>query len=280
MSKSIDNENSSIDTITIRGELEAALTNPEIRRYLDGIFTMLRTVVGLNCLNNDYIASEIKKATPDIRAICDALSNNDAQMMAILGSLSDAHHLLALIETPVTDKSSDISETLSEIVEKIKPLFAENIEITSNIEDFIYATIDRVSFEIAVSDYIEHFLRTVKPKALNFMLKSEGIYEAALVIKATPGGQYPVPPLSEAEKVVRSAEFSGLLMENLLRRMKATVRHTSIPDGAEVELRFVTDSSRGPKFMSPNKKFEFDNLRFSPVAAKLYKYFAIFNKRY
>jgi hypothetical protein len=280
MSKNTENGNYTSDSITIRGELEASLTNPETRRYLDNIFTMLRTIVGINCLANDFIAAEMKKETPDIRAINDALSNNDAQMMTLLGSLSDAHHLLALMETPETENANDISETLKDIVEKITPLFGGNIMITSDIEDMIYASVDRVSFEIAVSDHLEHLLSTIKPKAVDFRLRSEGIYEAVLIIRAIPGGQYPLPGRTEAEKAVRSEEFSAILMENLLRRMKATVCHTSVPEGAEVELRFVTLRSRGPKFMAPNKKFEFDNVRFSPVSSKLYKYFALFNKRY
>ncbi|MDR0944275.1 MAG: hypothetical protein LBM41_07070 [Ruminococcus sp.] len=281
MSNDIDNDNKTADSITIRGELEAALTNPHIREYLDGIFTMLRTVVGINCMANDFTATELKKKNPDLRAINDTLSNNDAQMMAILGSLSEAHHLLSLIDTPETDAVSDISETLSAIVEKITPLFAGNIEITSNIEPLIFAPIDKISFEIAVADYIEHFLNGAsKPKSLDFKLKSNGAYEATLIILATPGGLYPVPGRTESEKAVRTAEFSGLLMENLLHRMRATVRHTSIPGGSEVELRFSTAHAYKPKLLVPDNKFEFENARFSPVSAKLYKYFAVFNKRY
>jgi hypothetical protein len=281
MSNINENGNNTSDTITIRGELEAALTNPLTRNYLDGIFTMLRTVVGINCMANDFVAAELKKDNPDMRAINDALSNNDAQMMAILGSLSDAHHLLSLLDTPQTDAVSDISETLTAIVEKITPLFAGNIVITSNIEDMVFATIDKVSFEIAVADYIEHFLSNKnKPKTLDFKLKTNGAFEAILVITATPGGLYPIPGRTESEKAVRSSEFSGILMENLLHRMKATVRHTSIPDGAEVELRFAIVEAFKPKLLAPDTKFEFDNTRFSPVTAKLYKYFAVFNKRY
>jgi hypothetical protein len=281
MSKIDDKGSNSPETITIRGELEAALTNPHIRDYLDGIFTMLRTDVGINCMANDFTASELKKDPPDLRAIYDNLSNNDAQMMAILGSLSEAHHLLTLIESPQTDAVSDISETLSAIVEKITPLFANNIEITSNIEPLIFASIDKVSFEIAVADYIEHFLTASdKPKALDFKLKSNGSYEATLVITAAPGGLYSVPRKTESEKAVRTAEFSGLLMENLLRRMKGNVRHTTLPGGSEVELRFSTAHAYKPKLLVPDNKFEFENTRFSPVSAKLYKYFAVFNKRY
>jgi hypothetical protein len=281
MSK-IDDKGSNIpESITIRGELEAALTNPHIRDYLDGIFTMLRTVVGINCMANDFTAAELKKENPDLRAIYDSLSNNDAQMMAILGSLSEAHHLLSLIESPETDAVSDISETLTAIVEKITPLFADNIEITSNIEPLIFAAIDKVSFEIAVAGYIEHFLTaTEKPKSLDFKLGSNGAYEATLVITAVPGGLYSVPSRTESERAVRTAEFSGLLMENLLHRLKATVRHTSIPGGSEVELRFSTAHAYKPKLLVPDNKFEFQNTRFSPVTAKLYKYFAVFNKRY
>jgi hypothetical protein len=281
MSNINDNGSNIPESITIRGELESALTNPHIREYLDGIFTMLRTVVGINCMANDYISSEIRKEQPDTRGICDILSNNDAQMMAILGSLSEAHHLLSLIESPQTDAVSDISETLSSITEKITPLFAGNIEITSNIEPLIFAAIDKVSFEIAVADYIEHFLTAIdKPKSLDFKLKSNGAYEATLVITATPGGLYSVPGRTESEKAVRTAEFSGLLMENLLHRMKATVRHTTLPGGSEVELQFSTAHAYKPKLLVPDNKFEFENTRFSPITAKLYKYFAVFNKRY
>jgi hypothetical protein len=281
MSNTIDNGSNTADSITIRGELESALTNPHIREYLDGIFTMLRTVVGINCMANDYIFAEIKKEKPDLRGICDCLSKNDAQMMAILGSLSEAHHLLSLIESPETDAVSDISETLSAIVEKITPLFAGNIEITSNIEPLVFASIDKVSFEIAVADIIEHFLIAAdKPKSLNFKLKSNGVCQATLVITAAPGGLYPLPNRTESEKAVRTAEFSGILMENLIYRLRATYRHTSIPNGSEVELRFSTAHAYKPKLLVPDNKFEFENTRFSPVTAKLYKYFAVFNKRY
>ncbi|MDR0986563.1 MAG: hypothetical protein LBL98_02550, partial [Ruminococcus sp.] len=194
-----------------RAELESVLKDPTVRNYLDGIFNMVRNIVGHTTAMDDFILSEINKDNPDFEKIKKILLENETRLMGYLGSITDAHHLLSALDNPDRGGSIDVSETLSEIAEKFSRVFNRNIEVYSTIEKSIFAEIDKVSFEIAVSDFVEHLIMNENPPAkIDISLTLLSRDRAKLTVKSAPGGRYTIPPRTETEAAVHTADFVGI----------------------------------------------------------------------
>jgi hypothetical protein len=276
MSKlTFQNSGEKCDNPFFRGELESVLKDPAARNYLDGIFNMIRNIVGHTTAMDDFILSEIKKDDPDFDKIKKTLLENETRLMGYLGSITDAHHLLSALDSPERDGVINVSETLSDIAEKFSRVFNRNIELTSTIEKNIFAEIDKVSFEIAVSDFAEHLLTADNPPAkIDVSLGLISKERAELIIKSTPGGRYKIPPRSETEAAVHTADFAGIFIENFIHRVSGNLRFENNPSGENAVLfEFKATAPDKLRLNSREAVFEFDNARFSPVSAKLTKYF-------
>ncbi|MDR0903564.1 MAG: hypothetical protein LBM59_02915 [Ruminococcus sp.] len=264
-----------VDNPFFRAELESVLKDPAARSYLDGLFNMIRNIVGHTTAMDDFILSELKKDNPDFPKIKKTLIENETRLMGYLGSITDAHHLLSALDNPDREGDINVSETLTDISEKFSRLFGRNIEVRSTIEKDVFATIDKVSFEIAVSDYVEHLLNADNPPArLDIGLKLLSETRAELAVKSYPGGKYSIPPRTETEAAVHTSDFTGIFLENFLHALEGTLRFENQPDGENVViLEFAVKPPDKLRLNSREVVFEFDNIRFSPAAAKLTKYF-------
>jgi hypothetical protein len=276
MSKlTFQNPGAGADDPFFRAELESVLKDPAVRNYLDGIFNMVRNIVGHTTAMDDFILSEIKKDKPDFDKIKKTLLENETRLLGYLGSITDAHHLLSALDNPDREGSVNVSETLSDIAEKFSRVFNRNIELTSTIEKDVFAVIDKVSFEIAVSDFAEHLLTAENPPAkIDISLGLLSKERAELVIRSAPGGRYKIPPRSETEAAVHTADFTGIFIENFIHSMGGTLRFENNPSGENaVIFEFKVTAPDKLRLNSREAVFEFDNSRFSPVSAKLTKYF-------
>ncbi|MDR0986451.1 MAG: hypothetical protein LBL98_01985 [Ruminococcus sp.] len=258
-----------------RAELKSVLKDPAVRAYLDGIFNMIRNIVGHTTAMDDFILTEINKDTPDIAKIKKTLVENESRLMGYLGSITDAHHLLSALDNPDREGDINVSETLTDIAEKFSRVFGRNIELTSTIEKDLFAGIDRVSFEIAVSDFVEHLLISGNPPAeIDISLRSISGNRAELVIKSVPGGRYTIPECTETEAAVHTADFAGVFIENFIHTLDGALRFENKPNGENsVIFEFAVKPPSELHLYSRETVFEFDNARFSPAAAKLTRYF-------
>jgi hypothetical protein len=259
-----------------RDELASALEDPRIRSYLEGVFTMIRAIVGYQTSMNDFLANELQKERPDRVAINAILSENDSKMMDFLGSITDAHHLLS--RTEESPGICNFSEAMQNIAAKLTMLFENTISITTDIAPNIYAQIDRISVEIAVSNLIEELITYRKPPAaikisLAPLVRSRPKFpEATLTLSSLSPGKYKVAGLSEAAVAIRAPEFSDLFIKDFCRKLEATIKRREQSKGLEISVRLRTVKTDIPIILASESRFEFDNARFSPIATKLAKY--------
>jgi hypothetical protein len=257
-------------------ELESAIEDPRIRSYLEGVFTMIRAMVGYSTSMNDFLAAELQKERPDRIAVNAILSENDAKMMDFLGSITDAHHLMS--RTDGNPGLCNFSESLENICAKLKMLFEKSMEIETDIKPGIFAAIDRVTLEIAVSNFVEELIIFRKPPAsirisLEPLARAKTRQSAAkLVVAATAAAKYRVPGLSETAVSIRAPEFANFFMKDFIRKLSGNIRRKTTPAGLEITFAFQTLRTDTPLILAADNRFEFDNARYSPIAAKLGKY--------
>jgi hypothetical protein len=259
-----------------REELASALEDPRVRAYLEGVFTMIRAMVGYTTSMNDFLAAELQKERPDRVAVNAILSENDAKMMDFLASITDAHHLMS--RTDDNPGLCNFTEALQNIGAKLKMLFEDTVVIETDIAPDIFAAVDRVTLEIAVSNLVEELITYRKPPA-TIRITLEPVTTtrlkfpmAKLTLTSVSPGKYRVPGLSETAVAIRAPEFADLFMKDFCRKLSGTLKHRATPSGLEISFTFRTILSETPLILASDPRFEFDNARFSPVAAKLFKY--------
>jgi hypothetical protein len=263
-----------------RTELEALLKEPSMRNYLDGIFNMVRNIVGYDTALDDLITDELEKGLINRDMLEKALQKHKQQMLRVIGSITDAHQLLAVYDRQQQEqqKSANLSNALVDISQKLANVFDAHINLTCTITDEIYAMTDLISFEIAITNFVEHVILVGEvPGSIDILLLDIGGNRARLTVVAHPGGDYTLPSLIEPEAAIKSSDFTGIFMDNFIKRLDGVVTYTnnpvSNPNEHRVEFEFAIEEKGKPKLMSSEPMFEFENYRFSPVAAKLSKYF-------
>ncbi|MDR0974199.1 MAG: hypothetical protein LBL80_00690 [Ruminococcus sp.] len=257
-----------------RTKFESALKDPTVRNYLDGIFNMIRNIVGHGSALHDYLISEINKDEPDREMIAKILREGDTRLMNYLGSITDAHHLLSIAGSCADISTINISETLADIAQKFSVIFGGFISLTCTVTKNIYARMDRVSLEIAVTDFIEHIIVVAHPAAIDIIIEMIDPSRARLTINSKPGGTYPLPEKTESEAAVHASDFAGIFVEQFVHSVEGTILiNNKTPPDYSICFEFAAEASEKIRLASKEAVFEFDNTRFSPAAAKLSKYF-------
>ncbi|MDR0947088.1 MAG: hypothetical protein LBM87_05025 [Ruminococcus sp.] len=267
-------ENTEID---IRKErLKDLLNDGYVTSYLNGVFTLIRNIVGYTSSVNDFVNTELKKSTPNIKAITAVLSESDDRMTDLLASIIDAHQLIYNAEEKLPPKVVSLSETVESIAGKISSILLGQVIIKTNIEAGIYAEIQKTSLEIIITDIIDEMMKNPeRPSEIEITLSLTGTDDKNALIAVTGTSvtltnalKNMVFPHSDTAEIMYLPTFQAAFTEQFCKVTGCEIKS----DGKHYTITLPCCEAPEPATICSNKVFEFNNIRFSPASVRLRKY--------
>jgi hypothetical protein len=267
-------ENNEIDIKKER--LKDILTDGYATNYLNGVFTLIRNIVGYTSSVNDFINSELKKKTPNIKAISTVLCESDDRMTDLLASIIDAHQLIYTVEETLPPKTVSLSETVESIASKIAFILEGIVVIKTDIKDGIYADLQKTSLEIVLTDIVDEMMKSSdKPSEIDIKLtlSQKDEKKAKLTLTASEStigntAKTVVFPHTETAEIMYLPTFQAAFTEQFCTVTGCEIIH----EDKTYTLILPCCEAPEPATICATKVFEFNNIRFSPASVRLRKY--------
>jgi hypothetical protein len=256
------------------------LGDRQTAEYLDGVFSVIRSIVGYSTVVCDVLYKEILKENPDKQTIIEVLNESHAKMAQLLGDITDAHQLV--YETHITDlaekKTVSLTESVEDTAERIREMLHCFVEVTFFAEPDLYAAVDKTDIEIILTDMVYRVISyDVTPAAVKISLeRSENGKRAVMTVQGVIGGSEKELPLpSETAGLVRSDEVAKIFARKFCESVNGLSIETESDEGLTISLEL--DTVTDPVFsMSSDLRdkigIDFTNKRFSPAAVKFARF--------
>jgi hypothetical protein len=267
-------ENTEID---IRKErLKDLLNDGYVTNYLNGVFTLIRNIVGYTSSVNDFVNSELKKTSPNIKAITAVLSESDDRMTDLLASIIDAHQLVYTAEEKAAPQTISLSETVEHIALKIASILEGQVSVKTDIKTGIYADIQKTSLEIILTDIIDELMKSIdRPSEIEITLTLSDCDDKKALITITESSlsltnalKNMVFPHTDTAEIMYLPTFQAAFTEQFCKVTGCEIKN----DGKHHTLILPCCEAPEPATICANKVFEFNNIRFSPASVRLRKY--------
>jgi hypothetical protein len=257
------------------------LGDRQTAEYLDGVFSVIRSIVGYSTVVCDVLYKEILKDKPDKQTIIEVLNESHAKMAQLLGDITDAHQLV--YETHITDlaekKAISLTESVEDTAERIREMLHCFAEVTFFAEPDLYAAVDKTDIEIILTDMVYRVISyDITPSNVKISLeRSENGKRAVLIVQGVVGGgsDKEMPLQSETAGLVRSDEVAKIFARNFCESVNGLSIETESDEGLTISLEI--DTVTDPVFsMSSDLRdkigIDFTNKRFSPAAVKFARF--------
>jgi hypothetical protein len=258
-------------------DLNRILSDKQTAEYLDGVFSVIRNIVGYTTIVNDMVFAEVMKSEPDKNVIVEIFNECDKKLNILLDSITEAHQLVS--QTHITDLTQnpviDFSDKVQDAFDKAKKLLAGNFKLQSDIEPFVFSYASETDVEILLSGMIyKVIIYEIPPAVISVSLKkNEEGDRATLSVSGLSDGSLPVvKSLSETEILMQTSAMMSLFAHRFCEAMGGFGTVTEGDKGLEltVEMDIVPDwETPRDLHMSASVDFKFDNERFSPTTLKL-----------
>jgi uncharacterized protein (UPF0218 family) len=261
-------------------ELNRILTDQQTAEYLDGIFSVIRSIVGYTSIVNDMVFSEMMKDKVDKKVLITVFNEADEKLTGLLNTITEAHQLVSKTHiTDLADKTiTGLSDELSLISDKVTELLQDMFTIKSDIEPFILTYASKTDLEILVSGMVYKVINyEIPPGTIKISLKkNEDGKRAAITVTGESDGNLPeIPPETEIDKLMHTDTMSRIFVRRFCESV-AGIGSTAETDkglSLSIEMDIIPDWDMTKNLrLSSGCSFNFENKRFSPTTMKLGRY--------
>jgi hypothetical protein len=261
-------------------DLNRILTDRQTAEYLDGVFSVIRSIVGYTTIVNDLAYSEILKDNPDRNRLIDVLNESDGKLSDLLNTITDAHQIVS--KTHISDLSGrtifDLSDETSRVCKKIQSILAGTFVINADIEPYIFSDAMKSDIEILLSDMVKKVIMyEIPPAVINVTLakKPDG-KRAVLTIEGKADGSLPhLPRETETSTLMHTEAIKAIFAEKFCETVGGIGTDVDTDTGLHLSLEMDIipewDMGQSLRLHSP-VNFDFENKRFSPAALAFKKF--------
>jgi hypothetical protein len=258
-------------------DLMRILSDRQTAEYLDGVFSVIRNIVGYTSIVNDMMFAEIMKSEPDKNVITDVFNQCDRKINELLDSITEAHQLVS--RTHISDLSQktivDFSDKLQESFDSAKELLDGSFTLKSKIEPYIFAYGSETNIEILLSGMIYKVITYEIPPAIITvsLSKNEEGNRAFLTVTGESDGSLPeIKPPTETEILMQTDKMQSIFARRFCEEANgigtATEDDTGLELSIEMDIISEFEMPAGLRMSAP-LDFKFENKRFSPMTIKL-----------
>ncbi|MDR0992803.1 MAG: hypothetical protein LBL87_07940 [Ruminococcus sp.] len=261
-------------------DIAKILGNRETAEYLDGVFSVIRSIVGYSTIVCDVLYKEILKENPDKQTVIEVLNESHSKMAELLGDITDAHQLV--YKTHITDSAEKVSVNISEIIDetakKIRKMLEGIVDIEFLTERDIYVAAPKTDVEIILTDMIYRIISyEITPATLRISLeRTENGKRAVLSAQGIADGEdRELPSESHNASLMRTNDVARIFARKFCESVNGLILENETDEGMTISLELDTVHAPDCSMCSKVKDrldIEFVNTRFSPAAVKLAKF--------
>jgi hypothetical protein len=261
----------------IADDLMRILSDRQTAEYLDGVFSVIRNIVGYTSIVNDMMFAEIMKGEPDKNIITDVFNECDKKLNELLDTITEAHQLVS--RTHISDLSQkkiiDFSDKLQKSFDSAKELLDGSFTLKSKIEPYIFAYGSETDIEILLSGMIHGVITYEIPPAIITvsLSKNEEGNRAFLTVSGESDGSVTEIKLpTETEILMHTDKMKSIFARRFCEEANGFGIVTEGDKGLDlsIEMDIISEFEMPAGLrMSAPLDFKFENKRFSPMTLKL-----------
>jgi hypothetical protein len=258
-------------------DLNRILSDNQTAEYLDGIFSVIRSIVGYTSIVNDMVFAEMMKDNIDKTILITIFNEADQKLTGLLNTITEAHQLVSKNHiTDLADKTiNSLSDELSEIYDKVKELLKGVFTVKADIEPFILTYASKTDLEILVSGMVYKVIKyEIPPETITITLKkNENEKRAVISVSGESGGSLPeIPDETEIDKIMYTDTMSSIFVRRFCETVAGigSTKETDTGLSLSIEMDIIPDWDMPHNLrLSAGCSFNFENKRFSPTTMKL-----------
>jgi hypothetical protein len=261
-------------------DLNRILSDRQTADYLDGIFSVIRTIVGYTTIVNDLTYSEIMKDTPDKNRLIDILNESDNKLSQLLSTITDAHQIVG--KTHISDLTPktvfDFSDETFKAFTKAKAVLEGIFTVNADIEPYIFSDTTRSDVEILITDMVyKVIMYEISPAVIDIKLaKTPDGKRAVLSVEGkSDGNALVIPAEGETESLMHLEAVKTIFVNKFCESCAGIGKDEEKETGLllSLEMDIIPEWEMGQNLRLNSKmNFDFENKRFSPVTVALSKY--------
>jgi hypothetical protein len=256
------------------------LGDRQTAEYLDGVFSVIRSIIGYSTIVSDILFSEIVKDDPDKNVMVEVLNESYGKMTDLLGDITNAHQIV--YETHISDLSENVpisfSDAISETAALAQELLEGAFEINAETENDIFTAASAADAEILMTDLLYHVISyEIPPSKIEIKLeRNENGERAVLTVRGAAGNAVnTVPAETESSKLMKTEEVARIFERKFCENVNGLIFEKETDTGLviTVELDIISEQ-RAAEYAGVRSKIDFNaaNKRFSPVTLILSKF--------
>jgi hypothetical protein len=258
-------------------DLNRILSDNQTAEYLDGVFSVIRTIVGYTSIVNDMVFAEMMKDNIDKNVLIGIFNECDSKLTGLLNTITEAHQIVSKTHiTDLADKTiTSLSDSIETICEKIVELLEGVFTVKSDIEPFILTYASKTDIEILVSGMVYKVIGyEIPPGVITISLKkNEDGKRAVITVNGESDGSLPeIPAKTEVEELMHIDTMSSIFVRRFCESVSGIGSSTETDTGLtlSIEMDIIPDWDMTHNLrLSSGCSFNFENKRFSPTAMKL-----------
>jgi hypothetical protein len=261
-------------------DLNRILSDNQTAEYLDGVFSVIRSIVGYTSIVNDMVYAELMKDKIDKNVVTGIFNECDKKLSSFLNTITEAHQLVS--KNHITDLSDRIVVSLSDEInsafEKSKELLGGVFTLKADIEPYVLTYAAKTDIEILLSGMIYKVITyEIPPAVITIGLKKSESGERATisVIGESDGSTPEIPSKTETDILMHTDTMSSIFVRRFCETVSGIGSSKDTDRGLElsVEMDIIPDWDMTKNLrLSSGCQFNFENKRFSPTTIKLKRF--------